>query len=83
MTIINIVSGFHGTGIQVLYIHFAIMDKFPVQSEVTNFPLPLPSDCVLATGDSVQSDNTLSPGEANTTPLTPEMIEFYIQSKWI
>ena len=56
-----------------------------MQSEVTNFPLQLPSDCILATGDSVQSDNTLSPAEANTTPLTPKMIELYTKksSKWI
>ena len=76
ITIANVVSGFRGTGIYP-FSPSTIMDKFPVQSVPPSQP---PSDCTLATGDSasnLQSDNTLSPGEANTIPLTPKMIELY------
>ena len=62
-------------GSVVLEYTSTIIDKFPAQSVPPSQP---PSDCMLVNSASnLQSDNTLSPGEANTIPLTPEMIELY------
>jgi len=73
MTIANVTSGLHGTGIYPFSPRM-IMDKFQAESNSSSQPS---TDHVVATYDSqsgAQSDSTRSLFKAD---LTPEMIELY------